>query len=332
VALLCGASVLVAARARADTSPQERAAAQALFDEARRLMAEHRYPEACPKLEESERLEPGVGTRFNLAVCYEGVGRNASAWSLFLEVAASARQAAERAREQAARARAAAIEPKLPRLRIVVPEPARARGLRITRGDADVGPAQWGSAVPTDPGTYAITATAPGKQPWRVDVAAPPNGETHTVSIAPLADETPAAVAPSSEPAPRASARRPVDDESLPSSLGTQRVAGLALGAGAIAALGVGSVFGIMAIDGNAASNQRCRGNLCNAAGYAQRRDARANGDRATVAFIAGSALAGAAIALYVTGGQPRESAARTLAFAPSLLPAGTVLCARGRF
>jgi hypothetical protein len=54
-------------------SPNE-AAATALFDEGRRVMAENHYAEACPKLAESERLAPSGGTLINLADCYEHAG------------------------------------------------------------------------------------------------------------------------------------------------------------------------------------------------------------------------------------------------------------------
>src|SRR3954471_7930283 len=164
---LCGARV-ACAQEQPQTGDDARAAAQALFDSARTLMAQGNFNEACPKLEESQRLDPGVGTQFNLAVCYEAVGRNASAWSLFLEVAASAHRAAERAREEVARTRAASLEPKLSKLRIVVPDDARTDGLRVLRGTVAVGPGQWGVALPTDPGTYAITASAPGKRAVQV--------------------------------------------------------------------------------------------------------------------------------------------------------------------
>jgi len=75
VVAAAAALVAMGGDARAADAP----AAQALFDEAKRAMADGRWAEACPKLEESERLDPSIGTAFNLARCYEHVGRIASA-------------------------------------------------------------------------------------------------------------------------------------------------------------------------------------------------------------------------------------------------------------
>src|SRR5687768_2018720 len=74
------------ARAQSDS-----AAARALFAEGRSLMEGERFAEACPKFEESLRLDDGMGTQFNLAHCWDKLGRTASAWALFLDVAAAAR-------------------------------------------------------------------------------------------------------------------------------------------------------------------------------------------------------------------------------------------------
>src|SRR4051812_10257047 len=76
--------------ARAQVSPEVRSASVALFDEARRLMADGKFAEACPKLEESQRMDPGIGILFNLGDCYEHLGRTASAWISFRDVASIA--------------------------------------------------------------------------------------------------------------------------------------------------------------------------------------------------------------------------------------------------
>src|SRR6185312_13224264 len=108
---------LLPARARA---AEDEAAARALFFEARRLVAAGNYAAACPKFEDSYRLDPGIGTSFNLADCYEHSGRTASAWARFLDVAAATKAAGQLDRERVARARAAALEPKLARMTLKV--------------------------------------------------------------------------------------------------------------------------------------------------------------------------------------------------------------------
>src|SRR5512138_2397422 len=113
--LAAGLALAAALPARADTTAEQRAAAQALFDDARRLMADKKYAEACPKLEESQRLDPGIGTLLNLAECQSLTGRTASAWANFLEAAYQAKAAGQAKRENTARSRAAALEPKLSR-------------------------------------------------------------------------------------------------------------------------------------------------------------------------------------------------------------------------
>jgi hypothetical protein len=59
--------------------------------------------------EQSVRLYDGIGTRFNLADCWDKIGRTGRARDMFLEVADAASATGEWDREQAARQRAAAI-------------------------------------------------------------------------------------------------------------------------------------------------------------------------------------------------------------------------------
>ncbi|MFM2417004.1 MAG: hypothetical protein RL385_1727, partial [Pseudomonadota bacterium] len=89
--LLLGAAWLGAvAGARAETNAADKAAAEALFDRGLQLLRDGKVSEACSALEESESIEPGIGTMLYLADCYERLGRTASAWALFREAASRA--------------------------------------------------------------------------------------------------------------------------------------------------------------------------------------------------------------------------------------------------
>lgn len=179
-------SALDARTARAD----DPAGAQALHDEAKALMKDGKWSAACPKLEESQRLSPAVGTRFKLADCLEHTGRTASAWANFLGVAATAKEKGQKDRETEARTRAAALEPKLSRLAIVVPDASRVAGLDVKRDGESVGAAQWGTPLPVDPGVHEVLASAPGKRAYKAQLEIAGDASTAKVLIPALEDES----------------------------------------------------------------------------------------------------------------------------------------------
>lgn len=163
--------------------PQALGAAQAVFDDALRLMTERRYDEACPKLKDVTRLVPsGVGAKLQLAKCYDEAGRLASAWGAYLVVANDARAAAQPERVKAALDRAAELRPRLSALRITVPASLRsAVGIEIRRDGVLVTEGQWGVAVPADHGTHTISVGAPGRKEWLSSVKL--EGEATTVEV-----------------------------------------------------------------------------------------------------------------------------------------------------
>lgn len=158
-----------------------------LFNEARALMAEGKFGEACPKLERAEAIDPGMGTLFNLSHCYEQIGRIASAWAGFRDVAAAAGAAGQLERERVARERAAALEPRLSKLRISVPEEAKVPGLGVQRDGVAVSSLIWGTDVPVDPGKHLVTAAAPGKEPWSFSVEVAEPGKVVVLRVPALA-------------------------------------------------------------------------------------------------------------------------------------------------
>ena len=193
-------------------------------------MAEGKFAKACPKLEESQRLDPAPGTQFKLGECFEQVGRTADTWALFLNVAAAAKSAGMPDPRRIARDRATALEPKLAKLVIVVTSPPP--GIEVTRDGVAVGAAQWGSAVALDPGLHPITASAPGKEPWKGEVNVGEGGATVTVPMLLDAAAKPALETTAPPPEPK-------------KGLGTQRTLALVAAGVGVVGVGIGSVFGL---------------------------------------------------------------------------------------
>src|SRR5262245_46693217 len=90
---------------------QTESVAEALFRDARRSMKAGDYAAACPKLAESNRLDPSPGTLLNLAICEEKIGRLATAWTKYRQLFDVLGSSDERRR--LAIERAEAIEPRI---------------------------------------------------------------------------------------------------------------------------------------------------------------------------------------------------------------------------
>lgn len=291
-------------------STSSTAVAQGLFDEARTLMAAGKPAEACPKFEESQRLDPGSGTLLNLARCYEQIGRTASAWSAYLDAASAAHGAGNLEREKGARERAEGLAPKVSRLVIEVALEARVDGLRITRDGADVGAAQWGVALPTDEGTHEIVAAAPGFRDFRTTVAVEGQGKTVRLSV-PKLEQAPLAASP--PPGPAADSSPVAGDrasEPAPSGLGAQRIAALVAGGVGVAGVVVGTIFGLQTISKKKQASETCTGGTCTSqAGVDAGNDAHAAGNVSTVAMIVGAAgLAGGAVLWFTAPSSPSST------------------------
>ncbi|MDC3956107.1 hypothetical protein [Polyangium jinanense] len=291
-----------------------RAAAEALFDEGKWLMDEGRYPEACPKFAESQRLDAGVGTLLNLADCLEKIGRTASAWAEFRAAAYAAREKGQVEREQVARERAAALEPRLARLVITAPWSEKVQNLEIRKDGQVLGRALWGTAVPVDPGKHVLEAQAEGKRPYRVEVEVPGGEATRvTAAIPELVDVPQAPAPPAGKPLPNS--RAPV-----------HKIAGIALGGAGVVSIVAGSILGMQAISRNDASAAHCiEGNLCDATGVALRSEARARGDAATGTIIAGVLAATGGLVLYLTApeGTPARAGVGTVGSGAGLVVGG---------
>lgn len=258
--LLCG---------RAHAQSGDSALAETLFQEGKRLMAERRFPEACQKLAESQRLDPAGGTLITLALCHEDEGRTASAWAEFRDALAQAKRDGRSDRETVAKQHIAALEPKLSRLTITVDAATAAiPGLEVLRTGVVLGKAAWGVASPVDPGEITIEARAPGYRAITTKVVIGKNADAKSVAI-PALERAPAG------PAGPSQGGSAGDDRTTGSGRAT--VGWVALGAGAVF-LGAGSYFGLRAVSKAKDANDACPERTC------------ANEDARTKASDAGSA------------------------------------------
>ena len=307
-------------------------AARALFDDARSLMQAGRFAEACPRFEESGRLAPGIGTRFNLADCYEHAGRTASAWAIFLDVAGAARMKHQDDREKVARERAAALEPRLVRLVIVVPTENRPLGLEIQRDGTRVGEAQWGVGVPADPGAHLITATAPGRKKWVESANVAGEKALVSVTVPTLALDPDAREGPGSREAPIAAVSGLLDPATEPGRGDRQRVVALVAGGLGVVSLGVGAYFGLRSISKRDAASPHCTGDTCDPDGIRFRQEAINAGSVGTVAFVVGGVGVAAGILLWLTAPSSPRSKKRALQVAPEMSASRAGVLVSGSF
>jgi len=167
--------LMFASALHAEPTAADKATAQALFDHGKQLAAAGQLSEACSKFEESQRLDPGIGTQFHLASCYEQAGRTASAWTLFLEVASGSHAQGQLEREKVAERAPPRFRPSCRSSPSPFRTPAELLGSKSNamacRSGRPVGP-----LLPLDPGDHTVTASAPRKQAWQTAIRLPPNG------------------------------------------------------------------------------------------------------------------------------------------------------------
>lgn len=213
--------------------------AEALFREGSALLKDGKVAEACAKLDESWKLDPAVGTLYNLAQCREKEGHLATAWTQYSELAGRAKQAGQADKEARMQAKLAELGPRLPKVRLKLEGRTDVTELKIDT--QALGRAAWGSALPLDPGEHTFLFSGPNKEPLERKIVVA-EGQELVLEIEPLRDAAPEA---RPAPAPALAASEAPHEDAPPRSNNTL---GYALGGIGIAGLAVGSVFGILAI------------------------------------------------------------------------------------
>ena len=268
------ATMSVASLAHADIKDAEE-----LFRQGKAEMTKGNYDKACPMFAESYKQDPAMGTLLNLALCHEAVGRIASAWGEWRAVEQQAR-AANPPREdriKMAKEHAEKLEPRLSRIKILLPADARVDGLTIKIDGEAKGEPLW-AGVPVDPGTRKVVVTAPGKKTLTRDVKIDDEGVVVSVTIPKLEDAPVTAPPPSAGTTVVGPDLEKVEEYAANHA---RRNVGFVVGGIGIATLAVGGVFGVAAIiiDGNA--KDACPSPCI--AGSTQASEADASTDRAFV-------------------------------------------------
>jgi hypothetical protein len=194
--LALGLTLLASSLASAQPTNAKTSQADAAFTRGKDLMAAEKFAEACVAFEESQRIDPRVPTLMNHANCREKNAQLATASRLFSQVVEQLRTATDPdslALRKVSADRVAGLAPRLSYLTLKVTDsPA---GLELRRDDAVIPAAQWNQALPVDGGTYQLTASAPGQQPWTSTVTVRNEGDKQTVEVPALVAE-PASSAP----------------------------------------------------------------------------------------------------------------------------------------
>ncbi|MBK7579742.1 MAG: hypothetical protein IPI67_05975 [Myxococcales bacterium] len=307
------ALALLVSSAHADPTPSDRALATQLFKQGRALMQQKKHAEACPKLEESQRLDPGGGTLLNLALCHEAVGRTATAWSELSEAVSVARRDRRPDRERIASEHMKALEPRLSLLTIAVNTAVAPKGLAILRDGTEVAPVAWGTPMPVDPGSHLLEVSAPGFVTWTTTVEIGPDADKRTLAVPALAaltpptPEPPAApptTIPIQPPAPAPLPTPPPSPQRDPAPAPSLVPAYVAIGVGVVG-IGLGSYFGLRALSKRSDSDAACQPR-CTDRAVSLNDDARTAADLSTISFAVGAVGLGLGMYLWLDA-PPRD-------------------------
>jgi serine/threonine-protein kinase len=282
----------------------DRATAQQLFEQGKRLMSTGNAAEACPKLEAAAQLSRTPGVRLNLADCWLMLGRTASAWAMYAEALDLAERQQDAAAAKVARTARVALEPKLSYVKLNVTNEPAVPGLELSRDGEKLPRALWGTRLPVDPGEHEFVAAAPGYKRWSAKVEIKGQGATESVVVPTLErdENAPPAMGPAaSDRQPNEVATTPREASTTP--FGTQRTLALISGGLGIAGVAVGSVFGLVAMSkrseyrSHVGADGQCTDMTCQTASHS----AYSAGTVSTIAFVAGGVLLATGGVLWLT-------------------------------
>jgi hypothetical protein len=295
-----------------------KAAADVLFDQGKKLMDEGKFGEACPKFAESQRLDPAPGTLIWLADCYEKNGQTASSWSTYREALAAAKAASQAQRESLARERIAALDKILSTLTLQIPDRSL-QGLEVKVDGSPVGQPLWGTPIPYDPGPHTIEATAPNHAPFQVKIDLGKNASKLTVEIPKLTPSAapPPTAPPSASAAPASTSAAPAAPTGdAPAEKSSMRTVGFVVGGVGLAAGILGTILAVTARSSAQTAIDDCRSRGFCSQDELDRHDSAKGRNTAglVIGGIGGALLVGGAVLVLTS---PKETKTGSIWFSP---------------
>jgi hypothetical protein len=276
--------------------------ATALFKAGKELEAQGNYKDACPKFEASYKHEAALGTLMNMADCHEKIGVLAQAWSEWSAAYDRARKEGDLPRGDLSKKRLDALEPRIPKMKIVVA--GTAPDLAVWRDDRALDSLEYGVELPVELGKHVITVRRGDKVlTTEEQTAAEAAHLTVNVDLGKVAAENPR---PKDEPP-----LKPVIDRPSTKKRATiwATVAPITIGAGGTVLAG-GLVFEIVAL--GLKNNKDCatepnEKTVCTQSGLDKIDTARNASLAGTFLIIGGAGVVAAGLVLYLV--MPKEKA-----------------------
>jgi hypothetical protein len=267
------------------------------------LAQDGKCAEAIPHFVESLHMDAKAITLINLAACEEKTSRLADALGHWVDARAHAQAEGNAAIEAEAEKKTKALEPRLPKLTIVLA--GATPDAEVVRDGVVLGAASMGVALPVNPGAHTLVVRASGHEDKSasVTIAESENKRIELTLGAPKAEPRTPIAGPPGQP-----------DHS---SRGTSPLVYAGFGA-AIAGAAVGTIFGVITLGRASDAKTACPAGACTSQSAVD--DAKSGqtfGTISTVGFIV--AGAGAAVGVYgLVWGRPRSSTSVAVSVGPT--------------
>jgi tetratricopeptide (TPR) repeat protein len=351
--LFFASTILTVALASSDAHADKQA--EALFAQGKKAMAQKAFESACKAFEDSQRIEPLIGTQMNIGLCYEQWGKMASAHRAFRKAQRMA-QAANDTRALKIGERAASLEPSLSLLQVRIPDNVNKSDVTVSVDDKGLTADLLTTDIAFEPGEHTLSYQVGSQPAVQVALSFRP-GKRYQESISQTSkgkDNSNHSSDGKSEPT--ASGRKDrtkktstqgqpagdIEDDgdndtgSEVRTGSTQRIVGLSLvGAGSVA-MGVSGYLAYAAKkDYKNALRNNCAGNtmMCDDIGLATTKKARKDANLATVVFSAGLGTALAGGIVYMISPTAHAKMEQSAMFvSPQIDSSGATIMVGGQF